>query len=73
MRSRKLITAYKAVRYWERGFHHALWYHARKVLTTDQQRNEIREAETLVIEAQKKLDSVFGPEIGKAIIAEVGS
>lgn len=65
------MAAYKAIRYWHRGFHTALWSRARDVLHTDEQRLAIREAEELTILAMKKLEAVFGPAIGKAMIGEV--
>jgi hypothetical protein len=71
MRSRKLLDAYSAIVYWYDGFHRALWYRARTELTTEEQRKLIREAENLTMEAKRKLEQAFGPEIGKAFMAEV--
>lgn len=71
MRSRKLIEAYKAVKYWYHGYSHAAWNRSRAVLLTDEQRRLILDAESLIDQAQAKLDLAFGPEIGKAMMAEV--
>lgn len=70
MTSKKLIDAYKAIQYWLDGYHSALWYRGRAVLMTDEQRQALRDAEALVMNAQSKIESAFGPAIGKAIMRE---
>lgn len=73
MRSKRLLDAYKSIKYWLSGYHSALWNRGRNVLLTDEQRTVLREAEDLVMQAQRKLDAVFGPEIGRAMLAETES
>jgi hypothetical protein len=70
-RSAKLLDAAKSIKYWLSGYHHALWYRGREVLTGDDQRQAIREADDLVMQAQRKLDAAFGPAIGQAMLAEL--
>lgn len=71
MRSAKLLSAFKAIHYWHRGFHTALWSRARHELHSEEQRQAIREAEGLAIQSMQKLEAIFGPEIGRALIAEL--
>lgn len=70
MRSKKLIAGYSAILYWHKGFMHAAWYRSTDVFDTPEQRKTILEAEELARQALVKLESVFGPEIGKAIMDE---
>lgn len=69
MNSKKLIASYKAVNYWWSGFNRCVWRELSGLPDTDQ-REARREIEKLLYEVKEKIESVYGPRIGKQIMYE---
>lgn len=68
-KSDKLKQKYKSLNYWWRGFYDASWKHMNVV--RGQNIEERREIEELLFEIKEKIQKVYGPLIGDAVMEEI--
>ena len=68
--SNKLIKQYSTLKYWWSGLRNASWKMLRD-LPGQTNNSAACEIEADLFRTMKKIEALYGPEIGKAIIAEV--
>lgn len=70
MNSEKLKKQYATLHYWWDGLHTSMWNNLSQ-FTTEEEKVIKRETEDLLWEIRSKLEKVYAPRIGKAVISEI--